>query len=69
MSGSSQRVGVFGGELEGVEDLAADGVDVGEGAAEPGLGSGGWLGIPIRVLCWRGICGRLRRVLMLGVDG
>jgi hypothetical protein len=33
--------GVFGGELEGVEDLAADGVDVGEGAAEPGFGGGG----------------------------
>ncbi len=33
---------VFGGELEGVEDVAADGVDVGESAAEPGLGSGGW---------------------------
>ena len=33
-------MGVFGGELERVEDGAADGVDVGEGVAEPGFGLG-----------------------------
>lgn len=34
--------GIFAGELEGVEDLAAGGVDLGEGAAEPGLGAAGF---------------------------
>ena len=32
--------GVFGGELEGVEDGAAKGIEVGEGVAEPGFGLG-----------------------------